>query len=85
MRGCAGGGPGAETGWQDVAHILNDETQRKFIQSVKRLMTYSQNKYPPSSFTKAIEPTCIDQHAPSYLRQVRRHACPALRRDGADG
>jgi pre-mRNA-splicing factor 18 len=41
----------------DVAHILNDETQRKFIQSVKRLMTYSQNKYPPTSFTQALEPT----------------------------
>jgi len=29
-----------------VAHILNDETQRKYIQAVKRLMTYAQKKYP---------------------------------------
>jgi pre-mRNA-splicing factor 18 len=29
-----------------VAHILNDETQRKYIQSVKRIMTWSQHKYP---------------------------------------
>jgi hypothetical protein len=56
---------------QDVAHILNDETQRKFIQSVKRLMTYCQNKYPPTSFTEALEPGCIDTHAPTILKQVR--------------
>lgn len=31
-----------------VAHILNDETQRKYIQSVKRIMTYAQNKFPVS-------------------------------------
>jgi len=29
-----------------VAHVLNDEVQRKYIQSVKRLMTYCQQKYP---------------------------------------
>jgi len=29
-----------------VAHILNDETQRKYIQAVKRLMSYAQSKYP---------------------------------------
>jgi len=29
-----------------VAHVLNDETQRKYIQSLKRLMTYSQKRYP---------------------------------------
>jgi pre-mRNA-splicing factor 18 len=29
-----------------IAHVLNDETQRKFIQSVKRLMTFAQAKYP---------------------------------------
>ena len=54
-----------------MAHILNDETQRKFIQSVKRLMTYCQNKYPPASFTEALEPGCIDTHAPTILKQVR--------------
>jgi pre-mRNA-splicing factor 18 len=32
---------------QQVAHVLNDETQRKYIQSVKRLMTYCQEHYPP--------------------------------------
>jgi len=32
-----------------VAHVLNDETQRKYIQSIKRLMTYCQEHYPPSS------------------------------------
>lgn len=29
-----------------VAHVLNDETQRKYIQALKRLMTYCQKKFP---------------------------------------
>lgn len=29
-----------------VAHVLNDETQRKYIQALKRLMTYSQKRFP---------------------------------------
>ncbi|GAM20699.1 hypothetical protein SAMD00019534_038740 [Acytostelium subglobosum LB1] len=29
-----------------VAHVLNDETQRKYIQAVKRLTTFCQIKYP---------------------------------------
>eukprot|EP00696_Hemimastix_kukwesjijk_P018920 gnl/Hemi2/8014_TR2761_c0_g6_i1.p1 gnl/Hemi2/8014_TR2761_c0_g6~~gnl/Hemi2/8014_TR2761_c0_g6_i1.p1 ORF type:complete len:332 (+),score=79.69 gnl/Hemi2/8014_TR2761_c0_g6_i1:29-997(+) len=29
-----------------VAHVLNDETQRRYIQGVKRLMTFCQQKYP---------------------------------------
>jgi len=29
-----------------VAHILNDEVTRKYIQSIKRLMTFCQMKYP---------------------------------------
>jgi len=31
---------------QQVAHVLNDETQRKYIQSIKRLMSYCQQLYP---------------------------------------
>ncbi|RHZ88029.1 hypothetical protein Glove_26g99 [Diversispora epigaea] len=31
-----------------VAHVLNDETTRKWIQSIKRLMTFCQTKYPPA-------------------------------------
>jgi len=54
----------------DTAHILNDETQRKYIQSVKRLMTYAQNKFPPDSFTQAMEPTAIDKHAPTILKAM---------------
>ncbi|CAG8639047.1 7015_t:CDS:10 [Funneliformis caledonium] len=30
-----------------VAHVLNDESTRKWIQSIKRLMTFCQSKYPP--------------------------------------
>lgn len=29
-----------------VAHVLNDETQRKYIQAIKRIMTWAQKKYP---------------------------------------
>jgi pre-mRNA-splicing factor 18 len=29
-----------------VAHIMNDETTRKYLQSIKRLMTLSQRRYP---------------------------------------
>jgi len=29
-----------------VAHVLNDETQRKYIQALKRLMTYCQKRFP---------------------------------------
>merc|ERR1712053_68065 len=30
-----------------IAHILNDESQRKYIQAMKRLMTVAQKMYPP--------------------------------------
>jgi len=30
---------------QHVAHVLNDETQRKYIQALKRLMTFCQRKF----------------------------------------
>ncbi|WOK93049.1 pre-mRNA-splicing factor 18-like isoform X1 [Canna indica] len=29
-----------------IAHIMNDETTRKYLQSVKRLMTFCQRRYP---------------------------------------
>ncbi|KAJ8651488.1 hypothetical protein O0I10_012953 [Lichtheimia ornata] len=35
-----------------VAHVLNDETSRKWIQSVKRLMTFAQSKYPPDTLSQ---------------------------------
>jgi pre-mRNA-splicing factor 18 len=31
---------------KNVAHVLNDETQRKYIQGLKRLMTKCQQFYP---------------------------------------
>ena len=37
-----------------VAHVLNDETQRKYIQGLKRLMSYCQKKYPTDP-SKSIE------------------------------
>ncbi|KAI8098954.1 Prp18 domain-containing protein [Halteromyces radiatus] len=35
-----------------VAHVLNDETSRKWIQGVKRLMTFAQTKYPPYTLSQ---------------------------------
>lgn len=35
-----------------VAHVLNDEVSRKYIQSLKRLLTFSQTKYPPEDMTQ---------------------------------
>lgn len=37
-----------------VAHALNDETQRKWIQSIKRLMTFAQEVRPPDDLSKKI-------------------------------
>eukprot|EP00735_Rhodelphis_limneticus_P015094 TRINITY_DN924_c0_g1::TRINITY_DN924_c0_g1_i1::g.15976::m.15976 TRINITY_DN924_c0_g1::TRINITY_DN924_c0_g1_i1::g.15976 ORF type:complete len:385 (-),score=101.39,sp/Q5RE03/PRP18_PONAB/39.69/9e-46,Prp18/PF02840.10/8.5e+03,Prp18/PF02840.10/2.9e-49,PRP4/PF08799.6/4.1e-06 TRINITY_DN924_c0_g1_i1:694-1806(-) len=31
---------------QKISHVLNDETTRKYIQAVKRLMTYAQKRFP---------------------------------------
>lgn len=31
---------------QNIAHVLNDETQRKYIQGLKRLMTQCQYSFP---------------------------------------
>lgn len=37
-----------------VAHIMNDETTRKYLQSVKRLMTFCQRRYPADP-SKSVE------------------------------
>jgi pre-mRNA-splicing factor 18 len=37
-----------------VAHALNDETQRKWIQSIKRLMTFAQQRWPPDDLSKLV-------------------------------
>ncbi|KAK8630702.1 hypothetical protein V6N13_079483 [Hibiscus sabdariffa] len=37
-----------------VAHIMNDETTRKYLQSVKRLMTFCRRRYPTVP-SKAVE------------------------------
>ena len=37
-----------------VAHALNDEVTRKWIQSIKRLMTFCQKVHPPSDPSKAM-------------------------------
>ncbi|XP_074569330.1 LOW QUALITY PROTEIN: uncharacterized protein LOC141825964 [Curcuma longa] len=37
-----------------VAHVMNDETTRKYLQSVKRLMTFCQRRYPADP-SKSVE------------------------------
>ena len=37
-----------------IAHVMNDETQRKYLQSVKRLMTFAQRALPPDGPSKAV-------------------------------
>jgi pre-mRNA-splicing factor 18 len=37
-----------------VAHVMNDETQRKYLQGVKRLMTFAQRVLPPNAPSKAV-------------------------------
>lgn len=37
-----------------VAHIMNDETTRKYLQSIKRLMTLCQRRYPADP-SKSVE------------------------------
>lgn len=39
---------------QNIAHVLNDETQRKYIQALKRLMTQCQ-KFFPTDPSKCVE------------------------------
>lgn len=34
--------------------VLNDETQRKYIQGLKRLMTFCQTEHPPDDLSKLV-------------------------------
>jgi pre-mRNA-splicing factor 18 len=38
-----------------IAHVLNDETQRKYIQGLKRLMTKCQEWYPSDDPAKSVD------------------------------
>ena len=38
-----------------VAHVMNDETQRKYLQSVKRLLTFAQRVMPPDGPSKLVQ------------------------------
>lgn len=44
-----------------VAHVLNDEVSRKYIQSVKRIMTFAQTKYPPDGQSSRSLPLTASQ------------------------
>lgn len=35
-----------------IAHAFNDEVQRKWIQGIKRIMTFTQNQWPPKDVSK---------------------------------
>lgn len=36
----------------NVAHVLNDEVSRKYIQSLKRVLTFAQSKRPPDDLSQ---------------------------------
>ena len=38
----------------EIAHVLNDETTRKWLQSLKRLITFAQQRFPPETSAKFI-------------------------------
>ena len=44
---------------QNIAHVLNDETQRKYIQGLKRLMTQAQYFFPTDP-SKCVEYNALD-------------------------
>ena len=46
-RGRAGDGTTGQAGENREAHILADESTRKFLQSIKRCLSYSQTRWPP--------------------------------------
>lgn len=37
-----------------VAHVLNDEVSRKYIQSVKRVLTFAQTQFPPEDVSQMV-------------------------------
>lgn len=43
---------------QQIAHVLNDETSRKYIQALKRMMTYMQMKWTTDP-SKSFEPRAV--------------------------
>jgi len=57
-----------------VAHIMNDETTRKYLQSIKRLMTVCQQWYPsmPSSLLSLVALLIWVTFIPYCLRNLSR-------------
>ena len=39
-----------------IMHVMNDEAQRRYITTLKRLMTWVQTKYPPTDPSRAFRP-----------------------------
>merc|ERR1712109_258290 len=54
---------------KNVAHVLNDETQRKFIQGLKRLLTKAQ-KYYPTDPSRSIDFVRDDIKDKNYLKET---------------
>jgi pre-mRNA-splicing factor 18 len=61
-----------------VAHIMNDETTRKYLQSIKRLMTFCQRRYPTMP-SKAVEFNSLANGSDlqSLLAEERAHQNPS--------
>jgi len=53
---------------KNIAHVLNDETQRKYVQAVKRLLTKCQEYYPadPSKSVDYVPVEVLARDKPRY-------------------
>ncbi|KAK9057308.1 hypothetical protein SSX86_022143 [Deinandra increscens subsp. villosa] len=65
-----------------VAHVMNDETTRKYLQSVKRLMTFCQRRYPTMP-SKAVEFNSLANGSDlqALLAEERRNAAGIQQED----
>lgn len=54
-----------------IAHILNDETQRKYLQAVKRTITISQKLYPPKDLSQCFGNYSKDTHKRMCQKQAK--------------
>lgn len=68
---------------KNVAHVLNDETQRKYIQALKRLMTKCQQLFPTDRSSPVIDAVCSSRYVlisarVSYLKKCFLSICVSL-------
>ena len=60
---------------QTTAHVMQDEQTRKYLQSVKRLITFAQRKYPTAPRRGPQEPRADCGQADGRTRWARLAPC----------